>query len=214
MFFSKSITFDQEELSDVTSVTPSISVNSSAEQEFIERLKSGEARAFDEFVIRYSGNVYSLLIRLTEDQEEARDLTQDTFLSAFKAIRNFRGDADLKTWLYRIAVNESRNRFRWWKRRNRSLTISLEAENVFGKNEEAVDLGESPEEVALRRERQRALRQALSELPPNFREVIVLRDIEGLSYEEVAAALEANVGTIKSRIARGREELRKKLSGF
>jgi RNA polymerase sigma-70 factor (ECF subfamily) len=214
MFFSKSITFDQEELGDVTSVTHSISVNSSAEGEFIERLKSGEARAFDEFVIRYSGNIYSLLIRLTEDQEEARDLMQDTFLSAFKAIRNFRGDADLKTWLYRIAVNESRNRFRWWKRRNRSLTISLEAENVFGKNEEAVDSGESPEDAALRRERERALRQALSELSANFREVIVLRDIEGLSYEEVASALETNVGTIKSRIARGREELRKKLSGF
>jgi RNA polymerase sigma-70 factor, ECF subfamily len=214
MFFSKSITFDQEELEEVALATKSVSVNSSAELEFIERLKIGEAKAFDDFVIRYSSNVYALLLRLTEDEEEARDLTQDTFLSALKAIKNFRGEADLKTWLYRIAVNESRNRFRWWKRRNRSSIVSLDAENIFGKVSEVADSGENPETAALRRERERTLRQALRELPTNFREVIVLRDIEGLSYEEVAAALETNVGTIKSRIARGREELRKKLSGF
>ena len=95
MFFSKSIAFDQEELGEVALATKSISVNP-AEKEFIERLKIGEAKAFDDFVIRYSANVYALLIRLTEDEEEARDLTQETFLSALKAIKNFRGDADLK----------------------------------------------------------------------------------------------------------------------
>ena len=214
MFFSKSITFDQEELNDVALATDSKSAFLSVENEFIERLKEGEAKAFDELVNRYTANIYSLLMRLTEDPEEARDLTQDTFLSALKAMKNFRGDADLKTWLYRIAVNESRNRFRWWKRRNRSSTISLDAENVFGQTSEVADSAENPEVATLRREREFALRQALSELPTNYREVLVLRDIEGLSYEEVATALETNVGTVKSRIARGREELRKKLSGF
>lgn len=214
MFFSKSITFDQEELNEVALATGSNSAFSTIENEFIERLKEGEAAAFDELVNRYTANIYSLLMRLTEDPEEARDLTQETFLSAFKAIKNFRGDADLKTWLYRIAVNESRNRFRWWKRRNRSSTISLDAENVFGKTSEVADSAENPEAATLRREREIALRQALSELPTNYREVLVLRDIEGLSYEEVATALETNVGTVKSRIARGREELRKKLTGF
>lgn len=214
MFFSKSITFDQEELSEVALAASSDSAFANLEKEFIERLKAGEATAFDELVNRYTATIYSLLMRLTEDPEEARDLTQETFLSALKAIKNFRGDADLKTWLYRIAVNESRNRFRWWKRRNRNSIISLDAENIFGQTAEIADLGENPETVALRRERESALRKALSELPSNFREVLVLRDIEGLSYEEVAAALETNVGTIKSRIARGREELRKKLSGF
>jgi RNA polymerase sigma-70 factor, ECF subfamily len=214
MFFSKSITFDQEELNEVALAAGSNSIYSTVENEFIERLKAGEAEAFDELVNRYTANIYSLLIRLTEDTEEARDLTQETFLSALKAIKNFRGDADLKTWLYRIAVNESRNRFRWWKRRNRSTTISLDAENVFGQSQNVADSAENPEAAALRRERESALRQALSELPTNFREVVVLRDIEGLSYEEVAAALETNVGTVKSRIARGREELRRKLSGF
>jgi len=218
MFFSKSITFDQqEELSDSVLVSPSDAVSSNAETRFIEKLKAGEAKAFDDFVVRYSSNVYALLIRLTQDEEEAKDLTQETFLRALKAIKNFRGDADLKTWLYRIAVNESRNRFRWWKRRNKSLTLSLDAENAANEkplSERISDNSEDPEMETLRRERERALHQALRELPTNFREVIVLRDIEGLTYEEVAIALKMNVGTVKSRIARGREELRKKLTDF
>lgn len=217
MFFSKSMTFDQEELSDATLAARSDAVSSSAETKFIERLKAGEAQAFDDFVIRYSANVYALLVRLTEDEEEAKDLTQETFLRALKAVKNFRGDADLKTWLYRIAVNESRNRFRWWKRRNRSSTFSLDSESNSNEkplSERISDDSETPEMETLRHERERALRQALRELSANFREVVILRDIEGLTYEEVAAALETNVGTVKSRIARGREELRKKLSGF
>ena len=218
MFFSKSIAFDQqEELSDSVLVSPSDAVSSNAETRFIEKLKAGEAKAFDDFVVRYSSNVYALLIRLTQDEEEAKDLTQETFLRALKAIKNFRGDADLKTWLYRIAVNESRNRFRWWKRRNKSLTLSLDAENAANEkplSERISDNSEDPEMETLRRERERALHQALRELPTNFREVIVLRDIEGLTYEEVAIALKMNVGTVKSRIARGREELRKKLTDF
>lgn len=217
MFFSKSITFDQEDLGEAALVANSTSVYLTIENEFIERLKAGESAAFDELVTHYSANIYALLLRLTEDEEEARDLTQDTFLSALRAIKNFRGDADLKTWLYRIAVNESRNRFRWWKRRNKNSIISLDADSAYNQNplsETISDSAKNPEEETLRRERERALRKALSELSANFREVIILRDIEGLSYEEVASALDTNVGTVKSRIARGREELRKKLSGF
>lgn len=217
MFFSKSITFDEEEFKEVATATRSISVSSSYEAEFIERLKAGEEIAFDEFATRYTSNIYALLFRLTENVEEAQDLTQETFLRAFKSIKNFRGDADLKTWLYRIAVNESRNRFRWWKRRKLNVTISLDAETDYSDSplsEKISDPNANPETQTLRRERELALRKALSELSTNFREVIILRDIEGLSYEEVATALETNVGTVKSRIARGREELRKKLTGL
>lgn len=212
MFFSKSMTFDQEELNGVASAA-----HSTHESEFIERLKSGEAAAFDVLVTRYTGDIYALLFRLTQDAEEARDLTQETFLRALKAVKNFRGDADLKTWLYRIAVNESRNRFRWWMRRRREKTVSLDAETNGGEtpvHETLPGNSENPETETLRRERQNALRDALLKLPENFREAIVLRDIEGLSYEEIAAALETNIGTIKSRIARGREELRKMLKGL
>lgn len=216
MFFGKSITFDQEDISGISLAAQSQSASSAIENGFIEKLKAGEAEAFDEFVIKYSSNVYALLVRLTEDEEEARDLTQETFLRALKAIKNFRGDADLKTWLYRIAVNESRNRFRWWKRRNKSTTFSLDAASAEEKplSETISDNSENPEAGVLRREREQALRKALRELPTHYRELIILRDIEGLTYEETAAALGKNIGTVKSGIARGREELRKKLSGF
>lgn len=215
MFFSKSITFDEEELGNGAMAAVSSTANLSAETEFIERLKAGEAKAFDLLVTRYSNDVYALLYRITEDTEEAGDLMQETFLNALKAIKNFRGEADLKTWLFRIAINESRNRFRWWKRRKRESTISLDA--TIGTSEttlgETFSSGEkSPEENVLQRERAEKLRRALSELPDIFRETIVLCDIEGLSYEEIASVLQINIGTVKSRIARGREELRKKLS--
>ena len=216
MFFSKSIAaLDREELNQVALATQS--PVAAAETEFIERLKEGDAAAFDTLVTRYTADIYALLFRLTEDAEEARDLTQETFLRALKAVKNFRGDADLKTWLYRIAINESRNRFRWWKRRRAHATVSLDAENDSAETplkDRLSDNSESPEAETLRRERQAALRNALGKLSPNFREAIILRDIQGLSYEEVAAALETNVGTIKSRLARGREELRKMLIGL
>lgn len=215
MFFSKSIAFDREELNKVALAAHSPAC-SPAETEFIERLKTGDAEAFDMLVTRYTSDIYALLFRLTQDVEEARDLTQETFLRALKAVKNFRGEADLKTWLYRIAINESRNRFRWWKRRNRDSTVSLDAEDSSETSvyEKISGNSENPETETLRRERQNALRDALRKLSANFREAIVLRDIEGLSYEEVAVALETNVGTVKSRIARGREELRKMLVGL
>lgn len=217
MFFSKSITIDEEDIGKVALATRTNSVSSSAEAEFIERLQAGEAQAFDVFVTRYSAAIYALLYRLTEDAEEAGDLTQETFLSALKAIKKFRGEADLKTWLFRIAVNESRNRFRWWKRRSREKTISLDA--PVGNSETPIHETMSgntknPEENAIQRERQNALKNALLALPDIFREVIILCDIEGLSYEEIAQTLDVNIGTVKSRIARGRDELRKKLEGI
>ncbi len=215
MFFGKSLTFDEEELSNVALATVPISVRSSVEIEFIEKLKAGDAQAFDCLVVRYSADIYALLFRLTQDAEETSDLTQETFLSALKAIKKFRGEADLKTWLVRIAINESRNRFRWWKRRRREKTVSMDA--TVGESETL--LSEtfssnfvSPEETCLQKERENLLTKALADLPVVFREAVVLCDIEGLSYEEIALALNANIGTVKSRIARGREELRKKLN--
>ena len=112
MFFGKSMTLGEEEFSEVALATGQASARSSVEVEFIERLRIGEAEAFDALVVRYSADVYAVLFRLTQDAEESADLTQETFLSALKAIKKFRGEADLKTWLVRIAINESRNRFR------------------------------------------------------------------------------------------------------
>ena len=187
-----------------------------AETQFIEKLKAGDGWAFDRFVEERTGDIFALLYRLTEDREEARDLTQETFLQAFRNIAAFRGDADLRTWLYRIAVNQARNRWRWWRRRRRDATLSLDdtTANSDGLGAFLPDRGTpDPEKNALAMERERALLSALRTLSRAYREVLVLRDIEGLSYEEVASALEISVGTVKSRLSRGRTELRRRLEG-
>lgn len=188
-----------------------------AEELFLERLRAGDHAAFDRLVDERSGDIYALLYRLTEDPEEARDLTQETFLLAFRNISGFRGEADLKTWLYRIAVNQARNRWRWWKRRRRDRTVSLDAPAAAGLDAplsaSIAAEGEDPERQTLAREREGVLLAAVRTLGRTYREVIVLRDIEGLSYEEVAVALNLNVGTVKSRLNRGRLELRRRLEG-
>ena len=217
MFFSRSIMFDNEDPVDVAAATEVSSVYLNVETKFIDKLKAGDAESFDILITKYSADVYALLYRLTENAEEAGDLTQETFLSVLGAVRGFRGDSGLKTWLFRIAINHSRNRFRWWKRRKRDVTVSLDA--AVGSSETRfyetiADKSDSPEITAMARQREKALTNALSELPDIFREVVVLCDVEGMSYDEISQSLSVNIGTVKSRIARGREELRRKLKDF
>ena len=211
------MTFDQEDLRQAVTTAPVAPDCSRADAEFIENLRARDSAAFDVLMTRYSPDVFALLCRLTSDQDEAADLTQDTFLSALRSIKGFRGESGLKTWLFRIAINESRNRFRWWKRRRRDQTLSLDA--TIGDSETRVwetisDRSISPEAAVLERERSEALHEALDSLKAVYREAIVLCDIEGLSYEECAAALDTNIGTVKSRISRGRDDLRRRLKGF
>ena len=203
---------------DLEQVAPAASVDecSTAEAQFIERLKSGEAAAFDLLVRERSGEIYGLLYRLTENAEEARDLTQETFLRAFQNINHFRGEADLRTWIYRIAINQARNRWRWWRRRKRDFTVSLDGLDGNGQALIASLRAEgsaNPEQTTLAHEREAALNAALQSLGRAYRETVILRDIEGFSYEEIASSLEISVGTVKSRLARGRQELRRKLEG-
>ena len=195
-----------------------VEVRAPVEDQFIERLKRGDAAAFETLVNERSGEIYGLLYRLTENGEEARDLTQETFLRAFQSIVHFRGESDLRTWIYRIAINQARNRWRWWRRRRRDVTISIDAADANGRplglitSLKSVNVPD-PEQNAIANERERALRKALSSLRRVYREAVVLRDIEGLAYEEIATALDISVGTVKSRLARGRQELRRKLEG-
>ncbi len=205
----------QMDLEQVAQATP-VESRPKAEAEFIERLRRGEAAAFEELVSERSGEVYGLLFRLTENSEEARDLTQETFLRAFQSIDRFRGEADLRTWIYRIAINQARNRWRWWRRRRRESTVSLDAS--VGQSNQTVgatlaETSHNPEQQTLAHERELALRSALRRLGRAYRETVILRDIEGFSYEEIATTLGINVGTVKSRLARGRQELRRKLEG-
>jgi RNA polymerase sigma-70 factor, ECF subfamily len=203
-------------LEEVASATV-VDLRSAAEDQFLERLRRGEVAAFERLVAEYSGDVYALLYRLTADAEEARDLTQETFLRTFQSISRFRGDANLKTWIYRIAVNQARNRWRWWRRRKREVTISLDATDeqheqplsATLRNEDAID----PEQEMLAREREGQLREALLGLRHSYKEAVILRDVDGFSYEEIAETLQISIGTVKSRISRGRLELRRKLEG-
>jgi RNA polymerase sigma-70 factor (ECF subfamily) len=191
-------------------------VRPQAEVQFIERLKRGDEAAFETLVNERSGEIYGLLYRLTENGEEARDLTQETFLRAFQSIVHFRGDSDLRTWIYRIAINQARNRWRWWRRRRRDVTVSIDAPENGQLGLVATLRSNStrdPEQDTLLSERERALKKALSSLRRVYREAVVLRDIEGFAYEEIATALDISVGTVKSRLARGRQELRRKLEG-
>jgi RNA polymerase sigma-70 factor (ECF subfamily) len=188
-----------------------------AETQFIERLKRGDAAAFETLVSERSGEIYGLLYRLTENVEEARDLTQETFLRAFQSIDHFRGESDLRTWIYRIAINQARNRWRWWRRRRRDATVSIDAPEAAGRLGLVATLksttAKDPEQDTLANERERALKKALGTLKLVYSEAVILRDIEGFAYEEIATALDISVGTVKSRLARGRQELRRKLEG-
>ena len=201
-----------EQVASATSVEPRIQ-----DGQFIERLKRGESAAFETLVSERSGEIYGLLYRMTENPEEARDLTQETFLRAFQSIRSFRGDSDLRTWIYRIAINQARNRWRWWRRRRRDSTVSIDSTDENGKPALVATLKaenvQSPEQDTLAHERERILRNALKDLRRVYRETVILRDIEGFAYEEIAVALDISVGTVKSRLARGRQELRSKLEG-
>ena len=188
------------------------------EAQFIERLKRGDAAAFETLVTERSGEIYGLLYRMTDNVEEARDLTQETFLRAFQSIGHFRGESDLRTWIYRIAINQARNRWRWWRRRRREATVSIDAPELGGGRLGLVSTLKAntirdPEQDTLLSERERALKKALGSLKRVYREAVILRDIEGFAYEEIAAALSISVGTVKSRLARGRQELRRKLEG-
>ena len=194
-----------------------LEVRSASEDQFLERLRHGEAAAYETLVAEHSGDVYALLFRLTSDSEEARDLSQETFLRAFQNIDRFRGDASLKTWIYRIAINQARNRWRWWRRRRRDVTVSLDATDEQREQPLAATLPSddslNPEKETLAREREGQLRDALSGLRRSYREAVILRDVEGFSYEEIADTLQISIGTVKSRISRGRMELRRTLEG-
>jgi RNA polymerase sigma-70 factor (ECF subfamily) len=206
---------EHAELETVGSTATVGEVRANYETRFIEKLRAGDAVAFDSFVRERTGDIYALLLRLTQDAEEARDLTQETFLHAFRSIGSFRGDADLRTWLYRIAVNQARNRLRWWRRRRRNEIVSLDEPDPLN----GISLGsrlidetcETPEACLMRQERERHLLRALATLGRDTREVVVLRDIEGFSYEEVAETLNMSIGTVKSRLSRARAELRRRL---
>jgi RNA polymerase sigma-70 factor, ECF subfamily len=174
------------------------------EAEIMTELRSGSESAFDWLVTYYHAPVYTVILGILRNPNDAADVTQEVFLKAFRGIRAFRQGSSLKTWLYRIAVRESLNYKRWFWRHLR-FQSSIEEGQREGELE---DPSISPFDEFANREIQLAVQHALGEVPPVFRAAVILRDLEGLSYEEVGEVLDVSVGTVKSRILRGRRMLR------
>ncbi len=182
-----------------------------------EGTRAVEALDFEEVFERFHSMVFQLACRVLGDREEALDLSQEVFLAVYRKMHRFRGEASLKTWIYRITVNRAANRCRWWNRLRRRGTVSLDehlakdSERSYSETLESG--GSSPEESLLLKEERAQIERSLLQLPLTQRVAVILRDIDGLSYEEIADSMQVSLGTVKSRIARGREELKRRLNG-
>ena len=190
------------------------SLEQTSEMGLLARLRARDLTAFEELVAHFERPVYSLCFRLLGDAEEARDAAQETFLKVYRGLSGFRAESGLKTWIYRIAINQAMNQQRWWRRRHRDETVSLD----LSRGENDTTLGSllpgksvSPEAQAIASERERRIMRALKEVKQEYRVALILREIEELSYEEIAETIGVSIGTVKSRIARGREELRRRV---
>jgi len=178
------------------------------EAELVNELQAGSDAAFEWLVTYYHASVYNLVYGILSDAADAADVTQEVFLRAFRGIRGFRRGSSLKTWLYRISVREALNHRRWcWRHHRQQISIDDDS-NGTAAALELEDLDATPYDRLATRETQSAVRKALAQVPDVFRGAVILRDLEGLSYEEVAEILEISVGTVKSRILRGRRALR------
>jgi RNA polymerase sigma-70 factor (ECF subfamily) len=182
------------------------------DDELVRRLRAGEEAAYEALLARFQQPVYNLAFRLASNPGDASDVVQEVFLKVFRNVGHFRRQSSLKTWIYRITVNEAHNQRRWFFR-HRSREVGLDDETDEGCSRTVADTGRSPFDCAFDREKHVLIENALGRINPLFREVVVLRDIEDLSYEEIAEVLQISLGTVKSRIMRGREALREELTG-
>jgi RNA polymerase sigma-70 factor, ECF subfamily len=180
------------------------------EASLIQRCAARDEDACAELVSEHQRMVYQLSLNLLNDHNEALDLSQEVFLRVFRTIHTFRGHSSLRTWMYRIVVNQARNRQRWWRRRHRAQQVSLDQHiQDHGEMPETVDSG--PDRLVRQKQLGEQIRAALDRLPFDQKTAIVLREIDGLSYEEIGFSLGIAVGTVKSRLARAREGLRAQL---
>jgi len=192
------------------------------EASIIAELKAGSEDAYAWLIAQFHQPVYSLVYRILDDPSDAPDTTQEVFLKVFRGINRFHGESSLKTWIYRIAVHEASNRRRWWFRhkvRETSIEPSPESatENPgssLAVKDTLVDEGASPLELVMHKEVRARVEQVLKELPEPYRTTVILRDIEELSYEQIAEVMDASLGTVKSRLVRGRDALKKRLERY
>jgi RNA polymerase sigma-70 factor (ECF subfamily) len=190
------------------------------EASILAELKAGSEEAFDSLIAQYHRPIYSLIARTVPNPADAADLTQDVFLKVFRSIGGFHGEASLRTWIYRIALHEISNRRRWWCRHTRREVTLEQQLGDNGDGEQLIlkdtlaDERESPFDAAVTSEMRARVEAEIQQMPEPFRTVVILRDLEGFGYEEIAEILNANLGTVKSRLMRGRAHLRTRLAPF
>lgn len=197
---------------DLNSQRAAQAVADSEDMVLIRALREGSEQAYETLLLRFQQPVYNLALRLLNDASDASDVVQEVFLKVFRNVGHFRGQSSLKTWIFRITINEAHNQRRWFFRhRRREVGLEDEQEDRHSRVDVLADCGPSPFEFVLDQEQQALIREGLEAINPTFRAAVVLRDITDLSYEEIAEVLQVSLGTVKSRILRGREALRVEL---
>jgi len=180
------------------------------DQELVERVQAGDKAAFDVLVLKYQHKIVNLVMRYVNDSAEALDVAQEAFLKAYRAVPSFRGDSAFYTWLYRIAINTAKNYLVASKRRPLDYDLDLQDPEQFDMQSRLSDVA-TPEAVAQSEEIRAMVNKTIDGLPEDLRTAIVLREVEGMSYEEIAQAMDCPVGTVRSRIFRAREAVDKRL---
>jgi len=185
----------------------------------VAELQAGSEEAYAWLIAEFNQTIYSLVYRILTDPADAADTTQEVFLKVFRGIKRFHGESSLKTWIYRIALHEASNRRRWWFR-HKSKETSMEpagsdaAGFAFGLEDSLVDQGESPFELAAHEEVRARVEEELAQVPEPYRTTVILRDLEEMSYEEIAEITQVSLGTVKSRLTRGRFALKQRLKPY
>lgn len=183
---------------------------SQTDLELVQRVQSGDKRSFDILVLKYQHKVVNLVLRYVHDHDTAEDVAQEAFIKAYKGLKNFRGESAFYTWLYRIAINTAKNHLVSQSRRLPDIDIDAEEAEQFG-GESALKEYATPEREMLTAEIQVAITETIESLPEDLRTAIILRELEGMSYEEIAETMECPIGTVRSRIFRARESIDKVL---
>jgi RNA polymerase sigma-70 factor (ECF subfamily) len=184
--------------------------NESTDKELVKRVQKGDKGAFDLLVLKYEHKIVNLVMRYVRDPETALDISQEAFIKAYRALPRFRGDSAFYTWLYRIAVNTAKNHLAAQRRRPMDIELDLQDPEQYGLHAKLKET-DTPESVSLSHELQESLERAIQALPDDLRTAIVLRELDGMSYEEIAQTMDCPVGTVRSRIFRARDAIGKKV---
>mgnify|MGYP001557226584 FL=1 len=187
--------------------------NQSSDKKLVKRVQRGDKGAFDLLVLKYQHKIVNLVMRYVRDPELALDITQEAFIKAYRALPRFRGDSAFYTWMYRIAVNTAKNHLAAQRRRPMNVELDMQDPEQYDLHAKLKET-DTPEGITLSNELKATVERAIAALPEDLRTAIILRELEGMSYEEIAQTMECPVGTVRSRIFRARDAISKKIGSL